>query len=104
VKEKMNEKNNMINQEINEVLNRMKEINRITYKLEDNSLSMEEKLRLTTSKKEKVEDLRKICKLHLKKSESDSKSEYKPSTREERKDNVPVVDNSFWRYIRDKYR
>lgn len=77
----MNGRNNMINQEINEVINRMKEINRIADKLNDNSLSLQEKLRLTALKNEKVEELRSICKFHLKKSESESESI--PKTREE---------------------
>jgi len=144
-------KNNMINQEINKVLNRMKEINRISDKLNDNSLSLQEKLRLTTLKNEKVEELRKICKLHLEKSESESKSEIEPKTREEeiewqknqierikeaieqckkdknftllnsmvillerqeeslkfleeRNDKEVVVDDSFWKYNRDRFR
>ena len=66
-----------------ETLMLIQEIGRISDKLNDNRLTQEEKLTLATLKKEKVEEFRKICKLHLEKSKSESKAESKPKTREE---------------------
>ena len=61
----------------------IQEISRISDKLNDTRVTQEEKLTLTTLKKEKIEDFRHICKLHLERWELKSESEYRPKTREE---------------------
>lgn len=66
------EKTNIIN----------REIIRIDNKLKDTTLTQEEKLTLTALKKEKIEEIRKLCELYREIKDKPN-PEYQPATREE---------------------
>ena len=82
----MNEKD-----EVLKYIATMKEINRIRHKLEEPTLTQEEKLKLTELEKEKKEELKKLYNLHIEaqklynlyvEAHNKPKPKYKPKTRE----------------------